>query len=291
MAQVKMDSLIHATGSFFDDCQFLSPDTLLLLGVHTNLVALTDSSGRVLKVYDFMNLMKLYNVELATRIEYCKGRVSMGTFYHNRYDSLGQNLQTECDFMKRRRVTPRVIQIDTFPYSAPKAIGLNFYQRFSDESDHVVELCDMLCMDSVTILNSSFSDSLYVYDLDGRLTKVVGLKSDHIPLKVKPVNCEVLATDLNASNEALAKSCYISRVLRDDYRHLYYCIAIDRYGSPEGSSYVIVLDDDFRQLDEFAFPNADYHPSGAFVGQKGLYIRHQANYFLNPTYTIFRYER
>lgn len=291
---VDIRPLIEKTKTNYVTFFFAAPDTLLLLSRYSNLVAAVDSNGNPLFVWDFQKLLFKNAVELAPPLYYLAGNLRVGTLFssYKAYYTLGlrdSNLDKECDVGWYYR--PHIMTCSHLPNGEIEFQADSLYPRFAGSDKDVTEFNRMLCLDTMNIVWSTYCDSLYLYDLSGKLKKVVGIHSDHIAARLTPPTHVASSKNLDLRSEIAREGSFIRSLLYDKYRQLYFCFVVGKTFEGKHDFYVIVLDKNLKKIDEIPFVDRMYY-SSAFVGRQGLYVKQaQKNNFRNCTFTIFRYEK
>jgi hypothetical protein len=287
---VLVDSLmINENTRFFSFC-FVSIDSLALLSANTNKVIVVDTNGNTLYKKDFSPLI-LKGIELFPPFCLNKNNLKVGVNYLE--NNLPKNPSKE-DYINtnEKKIAFYNLLYDTAFYakSEPLLQLDSFYCRFGSKTQLLSEGKHILMLDSLNIFHSFYSDSLYVYDAKGKLLKTVCIKSKHTKVGVTPIAYEQYWADNELLNQNFLKNGFISDLLWDKYRNVYYCFVRSAMIDKKIPFSVIILDKDFNNLGETKFDYNKYHLS-AFVGKRGLYIMQADNKeFGKYTFSIFRYE-
>lgn len=176
--------------------------------------------------------------------------------------------------------------------SAPSLQIDSFYSRFTKNDEWSTEANKILFLKDKNIIYSAYSDSVYIYDIQGNLMSIKHIKSKNHKLYVNPISIDE-NTDVV---ENIAKNTSISYLLWDEYRNFYYCfVAGEKMKNGETPFTIIILDDNFDSVDEiimnhekYYFEKFEYYP--AFIGEKGLYIMNQSKSIKETKFSIFKYE-
>lgn len=137
--------------------------------------------------------------------------------------------------------------------------------------------------------------NLYIYDpFIDKITKEVKVKSDFLPDEIESMNCKYYDDYLKEREYYLKTGKYL-KILHDPYKKLYYRFvelpmsiedAIYYSGRSDAlfstSIVLMVLDEDFKVLNEFKLPDNKYIHWDFFVLEDGLYI--SANNPNNPNF-------
>ncbi|MEB2778120.1 DUF4221 family protein [Algoriphagus sp. D3-2-R+10] len=134
-------------------------------------------------------------------------------------------------------------------------------------------------IDKQIVTSWSALDSLIIRDLEGVVLRREIAKSKFATLY--DFGNEPLTSE--EQNLILAKNVKYVQLLYDEFRGLYYRIAtlpreispgeyLDHTSVYKNDFSVIILNEEFKVLEEVKFPGGIHHPYLAFVGKKGLYI-------------------
>jgi hypothetical protein len=119
---------------------------------------------------------------------------------------------------------------------------------------------------------------MYRIDEFGK-SEAIPAKSDKIK-KFKPFDGNAMNNVDNMRYES--EEPLYHKVMHDQYRKLYYRIALHRqkYQGPDGSNLalyqkpwsIVVFDENFQKLGEQDFEAKQFFPKDVFIGKEGLYI-------------------
>lgn len=287
---VSVDSLMISENTRFFSFCFASIDSLALLSAYTNKLVVIDTNGKALYKKDYSPLL-FHGIQLFPPFYLSKNHLKVGVKYLE--NNLPEN-PTKEDYINTNEKTLAFYNLlyDTAFYekSDPLLQLDSFYCRFGSKTQILTEGNHILMLDSLNISHSSYSDSLYVYNTKGKLLKTVCIKSEHTKVGINPITYEQYWANNDLLNRNVWENGFISDLLWDKYRNVYYCFVRSAMIDKKLPFSIIILDKDFNNLGETKFDYNKYHLS-AFVGKRGLYIMQADNKkFGKYTFSIFRYE-
>lgn len=290
---IDLESLMIDNSVRFISFTFQHPDTLLLLGRYNNKVYQIDKSARLLKIFDYAELVSK-NVELLPPVSFSNGILKVGLVYARE--------DIEPDISKREawiannmlRLTSPVLFIDSNVYDTLKNHTFqfkSFYERIARSDQWPIEGNPIKVIDSLTVLASSYSDSIFIYVHKLNLIESVQVASKYTDISLTPRTYEEIEADDGAINATFLEHGFISDIHFDRYRQLYYCFVRHKANGDARPFSIIVYSDEFKKLDEFKMDEIKYFGS-AFVAKKGFYLLNN-----DPTdrtvnrFTIFNYAK
>lgn len=286
--EIAVKDLMEEVGHRFISMASSSPDTIALLNPYVNQVYLIDENANLLYQKDYSDLFK-QNVELGSLINYQHGKAIFTISYH---DNLNKTSEEDwIQFYEDSKEFYKIL-IDTSFYDTVRPIlSMNeLYNRFIDKGYSALEGTHINYLENSFVFYSSYSDSLYLFNDDGDINKVIGMKSKKYPAKVKALTYEEFHKDEEALRENWVAGSFISEVLWDKYRKLYYVFLKHKMIKDVLPFSILVYDEDFDKLAEIEMSHEKYLLS-AMVGKRGLYLLNQTDDWIRSReYTILRYE-
>lgn len=294
---IDLKSLMIYNGVRFTDFTFYHPDTLLLLGRYNNKIYQIDKFAHLLNIFDYAELAS-NNVELWPPISFSNGILKVGVVYAR--EDIEQDIsKREAWIMNNTlRLTSPVLLIDSNVFEPAKSYTFqlkSFYKSIARSDQWPIEGSPIKVIDSLTVLASSYSDSIYVFDDRLNPIKAVSVSSEYTDISLTPRTFEEIEADDGAINANFLEHGFFGSIDFDQDRQLYYCFVRHKANGDARPFSIIVFDKDFNKLDEFKIDETKYFGS-FFVAKKGFYLLN--NYLLNndPTergvnrFTIFNYD-
>lgn len=173
--------------------QIISIDTVLVFSEHSGKIAIINSKGNVWKYWDLAKDVKPYNnFNLTYTTPYTTSFVSRDSVYlHVGYISSGKGIPSPqaIDYFKESLLVPYMIRVfnvygDTLRYE----YGIDsFYLRFMTFDKAMTELTKHSLVNNRIIINSQFSDSLYLYNMGMDLESAFKVSSKFSDVRIEPV--------------------------------------------------------------------------------------------------------
>ncbi len=286
VATIHTDSLAMKTRSDYVGFFFACRDTVLVLSKYSNLLAILNGNSDILNVLNYQELLAHDEMELSVPLFYNNGQIRIGAMFG------GNNWKTPEECRQGWSRYPRLMAYRIAGDEAPSLQVRNFYDQFAKPTDDISEGNRMLLMEDKSIIWSMYCDTLYVYDLDGKLQQKAAVESDYIKTKLTPASIYDTWADQQLGNRITQEGSYIDKLCFDKYRGVYYCFIQDKVSEGRQDFYLIIFNDNLEKIGEIPFVDGEYY-SYPIVGKKGLYLLKQRNKsgFRAQAYTIFRYER
>ncbi len=266
----------------------ISNDSIFLLMDQTNIVYIIDNKGNIIGVKDYSEL-KSYGVELLPPIYINNNNFRTSIFYDEDFhDGYTENMISS--FREKEHCFYHLMEDTTFYGDTPPLLQMDsIYNRFVAKDGCIQEGNHILMMKSQNILYSAYSDSLYVFSINGDLVQVKNIKSDYGRPMFVPSTYDELHKNPIISTEQFKNNISICDLLWDKYKNIYYCFIRRKMEKNSMPFSIIVLDCHLNRLKEFDLGGEDYYAT-SFVGERGLYIMKKNQSFDKLYFTIFNYE-
>lgn len=258
---------------------FINMDSIILtVNSPKRKLILIDSDANVKKKWEINDTLKFNN--------------NLYDLYIYRNFDISYRRENKCVTLS---ISPYLPVEDPRCYQYPYLIDYNLvsekvesnYGQFPFENNRVYlysELPKHLLTDSFDIVHFSGSHNLFFYDLlSKKLVKIIQVKSKYLPENLKSIDPMILTEGLSEKE----KEYYVSegrydKLLKDPYRNVYYRIVkmpMD-YLYPDGKAKwepdflfsIMILDSEFKIIDEQALPAKTYNIYLSTVTKKGLLI-------------------
>ncbi len=285
---VKVDSAMKTTNSKFCTMDFVSMDSILLLSPYRNKVSVINAEGQMVYHKDYSYLFDAgYEIWPTVHIERNQLLASISYLTPPHEDNLDSYT-----VLKNQKLAKKIL-IDTsfFTHAKPVLAVDSFYNRFA-KSDEMTMEGDYYepGKDGAIICYSGYSDTLYIYGRDGVLSRMIPVKSRLKNIKMKPITLEMDEKDGSLLNKNFIQSAFISELLYDKYRDLYYCIIRHKKQGDILPYNILIFDGDFNPLDEITIDTQKY-ANRYFVTKQGLWLNYSSGTNMRKQYfSIFRYE-
>jgi len=283
---------------YINGLSFSSPDSIALLSSSgTSKLFIVNKKGEVIYKKDY-SFLKGQETALYPPIEFKGNQIRVGLSYYGKENTPALSKEYYDNFFKDKNES-YIMMSDTLfrGHTLPTLQMDSLYMRFIPKSVNNTEMNHLLYLDTKNIFYSTYSDSVYEYDLNGQLKEVFSIKSTKTKTKVNPISISEMMMDKNnLFIKNIEDNSYIALLLWDKFRSVYYAIIPGKKMSAKKTPFtILVLDEKFETLDEFTmnpdkyyFTRFFYYP--CFVGKKGLYIQNQNKDVKNTNYSIFTYE-
>lgn len=255
---INFDSLCSMEGRYFKDC-YVSDGNIILLTEKNNHVIVLNADGLLQERYFYDDMRNILEQEFSPILYLQDSILYVSTTSYKR--NMGINL-TEgivwCDNWKDTNGMRNVVD--------------SFYSRFLSNYDVAVEFPHFYILDSMIIITSYYSDSVYCYNLKGVLDSAFCVKSDFFSTKINPVTGKMLIKDDNAINHNLWNNSWIEKIIYDKYQGLFYCFICGPQKEKKYRDFsIVVYDDKFSPIFEQMFDGKKY-ASSCYVNESGLYL-------------------
>jgi|SRR5690554_5110588 len=291
---ISLKPLMQRSYKQFNSFSFQSIDTVAFLSASGgNVLMIMDSSENILleKNYSFLQREKEASIYSPFIINNNVIRSAVN------YDDTLPLIKVDEDYYRdffSKKIYFYNIMTDTLfkKQSSPQLQADSLYSRFTSMEQWSTEGNKILFLDNKNIIYSAYSDSVYIYDLKGKLISVKQVYSNNRRIYASPISIE----DDKSLTDLFRNSTYISYILWDKYRGIYYCFVPEK-DSKDGKTpfSIIILDKDFSFISEvemdfqkYYYDRFSYYP--AFVSKKGLYIMNQSKSIKESKFSIFKYE-
>ena len=275
------------------DYSMISLDSIILLSIYKNRVYLVDDKGDVLhkKNYNSMTY-KGQRIELWLPLYFNKNSITCSSMATINDDfPTSPSLNDWRDFGETKKRFPYLFtDKNFFDDSIHKEMKYpNFKSQFTKRNDQALEPPLSCITDSLTILFSHYSDTLYIYTQQGELLKKVKVISKYNPPNCRPRSFDDCRKNMNLINENLQEHGIIARVKHDPYRNFFYCMLYGPKEEKHRPFSIIIYDEGFAPLEEIKINETVY--SNFYVGERGVYLKKlPTESFEVNEFTIYRYE-
>lgn len=285
--------LMERSGRQFNSFSFQSIDTIAFLSRSgTNHLVVLDSIGNVLLEKDYSFLYKK-EVSIYAPFILSNNVIRAVINYHDTIPVTKIDREYYKNFFNKKIQFYNVMMDTLFTLGTEPSLQIDsFYSRFTTDEEWSTEVNKILYLEDKNIIYSAYSDSIYSYDLKGKLLNIKPIISKKHKLRVNPLSIDGKLDIV----ENIDKHTHISHLLWDKYRSLYYCFVPEEVKENGETPFtIIVLDSDFNTLSEidmdctqYFLDKFEYFP--AFVGKEGLYIMNKSKNIKETTFSILRYE-
>ena len=258
-SKIGFDSLCYMEGRYFKDCYVTDSVILLVTEVKDHVLTL-NHNGELKALHYYDNIRDIKDVEFnpTAYLQDSLFYVSADSYDRN----MGLKLSDGVIWCDNRNDTNEMwCVIDSF------------YSRFLKSGDIAVEFTEFLIMDSVIVLTSQYSDSIYLYNMSGNLKDAIRVKSHYFTTKANPVTEDMCAKDHDAINHNLWYNSWIYKIVYDKYRKYYYCFINGPQKAKRISDFsIIVYDTDFNPIFEQLFDGYKYDCI-CYINEEGLFLK------------------
>ena len=267
----------------------ISNDTIILLMDKTNIVYIIDKNGNIIGVKDY-SVLEPYGVELSPPIYINNNNFRTSIFYDEDFHE-GYTKDMISSFRAKEHCFYRLMVDTTFYGKESPLLQMDStYNRFVANDGCIQEGNHILMMENQNILYSAYSDSLYIFSINGYLVQIKKIKSDYGRPMFVPSTYNELRKDPAVSTRQFKNNVSICDLLWDKYRNIYYCFVRRKMEKNSMPFSIIVLDCHFNRLNEFDMGGENYYAT-SFVGERGLYIMKKNQNLDRLYFTIFNYEK
>lgn len=291
---LSLTDFTKTNGVILEDFCMVNLDTIALLAKH-NLIFLLDNKGTLLRKIDYSKYI-VEGIELDRPLFIKNNIIRCGIAYNDFGNPITMDYKYYHDFFARNDLFYQLMidTIKTNPENELQPVFMldSLFTRFIPKDHFHVESTKITFTEKENIYQSNYTDSVYHYDLNGHLKQIHTIKSNYFNTKLTPVSVRENYKNNRAFQENIYNGGYISKLLWDNTKELYYCTVIGKW-SPETRDNIpfsiIVLDKNFNKLDEFLMDEQIYRTS-MFVNKNGLNILTNKSTFKQKIYTTLRYE-
>lgn len=282
------DEVMEKENEKFYAFSVVNLDTFALLTKYTNKVFLINRQGELIYKKDYSKYL-LESKELCSPMELDSGVLRVGISFMDINFPGNPTLDDYIESNKTGIIFPTLF-IDSSFYKKSESItfGLDsLYSRFVRVDEMKTEGVYCLMLKNRVLFHTSYSDSFYVFNNLYELDTTVYVNSKFYEIDTRPVKISDFLKNMNLISENFWTHGFISGLLYDDQRELYYCFVRGKMDGKLLPFSIITYDGNFKKLDEVKMDHNVYFPYG-FVGSKGLYLENISKNERNiKTFTIF----
>lgn len=263
-------------------------DSFALLSEYSDKVFLIKKNGKKIQVKDYSNLLLqgiyLYppfnfdNKILKTSIRWGPVTDTLTSNERNHINNYFPILFVDSNYTKNNSSIS--FQLDSI------------YSRFTKDNEVSIELPQYLPIGNKTLFKSDYTDSIYLFNSEGKIDTIVKITSSNFKLDFKPVTEKSIEQngDVDAKDGPLYKHAKIRSIKYDSSKQLIYVILEGPKRQNEYSDFSIILyNKNFKKLDEKLIKGKKFTRL-MFVTPEGLYVRNRKKSLKTITFTLFRYE-
>src|SRR5690554_1799699 len=264
----------------------ITSDSLALLSKYTNKVYLINSTGDGILKKDYSEyLLKGIEMQPPLKIKNSILRTGVGVF------PPGNDTLSEIE-LNKIKLSHYVIVEDTAFLSKANQLSFrmnNLYNRFTKDDEWPLETTKINFLDNEIIFHSIFSDSLYIYNYDYQIKKVIKISSNFFEIDLTPTKIHDAQKDLDLPSWKAWNHSFLTSIFYNSTDKQYYCFIRGPHIDREFPFSILVLDENFNKLTEKKFSQKEYKPRG-FVAEEGFYLERQQDDFTKKTFELLNYE-
>lgn len=278
------------TDRFFDFA-IVDLNTFVLLSKYTNKVYVIDRFGKLIDKIDYSKYL-LDGIELAPPISVTNGVFSAGIDYTHPDFPDNPGVDDYIESYKKRYIFPLTFNVHDFQTEGESIqVALDsIYSRFTNDNEMAIEGNHILNTPSNILFSSIYSDSIYIFNTEYELDKIVPVISEFIKINTRPITFQQYLENPESISTNIRGNSFVSSLLYDSFKDQYYCFVRDKMIDELLPFSIIIFDAAFNKLDEIKMDHQKVFPFG-FVGENGLYLLStDKRDKLKKTYTLFNYE-
>ena len=301
---IDLKEVVAASGSAFA-YEFYNLDTILILQDYSRVIRFINREGEVWKTIDFSPYLEnpsIYELGFNANLRFKLNDTSLIFSINYTPDivptSIEGNEKEIAYYYNWVKKNPILFKVDNvFSDSISAHLGASdIYNSFTKPNEVSFEHSQFKLLNGQIIFTSRYSDSLYIVD-PVKLTVInkVKIQSQYSKLFVKPITVSQFSINPDSIEENDKTTGHIENVCFNKLKGIYFCCVSHQSEAEIKPWSILVLDRNFKQIDEIKMDESKYYHGAKFSEQMGLTLnlkksKDDSDYFTKSIYHRYEYK-